>query len=201
MCQKCSQRIDADDECFIVCKGNCSGSFHCRCVGLRGMQWKTINDLSRNVLWMCECCMDDYMCTKNGNSSKTTTPQTIEDDVNKLKIAVAGIMDTIATITKTIPTSSPTNCELKHPTTSVSTLLNGTAYEDEDNTNDVESQHTDDGGNFSLLLTNIDSSTTEHDIQCLVSRAIRLSDPENIDVTKLVSKRKSYSNFVFFSSK
>lgn len=202
-CRKCSQEIKANDNCFIVCNGICAELFHCHCVGLRGMHWKTLKDLSRNVLWMCDCCMDDFLRSKNSNSSETTTTmqsKSIEDDINELKIAVASIMDSIASI-KNVPVRAPINCESIHSPKQHSTLLDGTAYEPRDTANSDESRHTDDGINFSLLLTNIDSSATESDIQWMVSRAIGLPDPECIDVTKLVSKWKTHSNLDFVSFK
>ena len=116
VCRKCTQRVNADDNYFVVCKGACAGLFHCSCVGLRGMYWKTINDLARNIVWMCNCCMDDFIRTRNDNSFvTTTTTKTIEDDVNELKTTVAGIMNTIAMITSTVSTAvnPPINDELK----------------------------------------------------------------------------------------
>ena len=142
-CRKCTQRVDANDH-FIICKGDCAGTFHCHCVGLRGMQWKTINDLARNVLWMCDCCMDDFIHTKNGNSSNTcSSKQTIDEDVKELKNVVAGIMNTISTLTKSLPTAAAAattkltiNSEVVHTTPDSFSLSNGTAcdntvYDDE----------------------------------------------------------------------
>lgn len=203
-CLKCSQRIEANDDCFVVCKGNCAGSFHCICVGLRGIHWKTIKDLSRNVLWMCDGCMDDFMLRKNDHSSEivaTTQTKTIDEEVNELKIAVASIIDTIATITKTVPARSATNSECLQ-STSRSTIFNGTACEEEDTTTKEDgSRYSDDEDNFSLLLTNINSSCTERDIQWMVARALGLLDPERINVTKLVSKWKSHLNLDIISFK
>lgn len=41
---------------------------------------------------------------------------------------------------------------------------------------------------FSLFVSNIDSTVSELDIRRMVSRALNTPDPERIDVSKLVSK-------------
>lgn len=174
------------------------------------MQWKTINDLAQNVLWMCDCCMDHFIHTKNGNSSDTTsTKQSIDDDVKELKIVVAGVLNTIASITKSLPRAekSPTNSEVVHTTVHTTpsgsfSLLNGTACDDtaiDDESDGI--RNTSENDNFSVLLTNIDSSVSECDIQRMVSRAMGIPNPERIDVTKLVSKRKAHLNLDFISFK
>ncbi|KXJ70336.1 hypothetical protein RP20_CCG024051 [Aedes albopictus] len=174
------------------------------------MQWKTINDLARNVLWMCDCCMDDFIHTKNGNSSNTcSSKQTIDEDVKELKNVVAGIINTISTITKSLPTAAAAattkltiNSEVVHTTPDSFSLFNGTACDDTvyDDESDII-RNTGESDIFSLLLTNIDSSVSECDIQRMVSRAIQIPNPEQLDVTKLVSRRKAHRNLGFISFK
>lgn len=166
-----------------------------------------MNDLTGNLIWMCVCCMANFNSTKNGSSSETSTAEptkSIEADVSELKIAVARITDTIASMTKTIPTISPTNnteqVRQVHSPPDPITLLNGTASSG-DTTTTEESLHTTDGDCFSLLPTNIDSSATECDVQWMVSHAIGLTTPEHLDVTKLVSKWKTRCNLDFISFK
>lgn len=204
VCQKCTQKVNTNDDRYIICKGACAGRFHCSCMGIRGMHWKVINELTRNLLWMCDCCMEDFTRSTNSSSPESTAAvqaNAIEADVSELKIAVAGIIDTIASMTKTEPSISPVNNIESVPSSPPdrNILLNGTAYVD--TTADGGSEHIEDGDYFSLLLTNIDSIATERDVQWMVSRAIGLTTPERFNVTKLVSKWKTNFNLDFVSFK
>lgn len=205
VCRTCSLSVNANDTFFIICKGSCGGKFHCNCVGLRDIHWNVIRVLSKNVVWMCDSCMDEFQRAKNhvASDSSTSNSPTIVEEVIELKNTVADIMKTISTIRQSVPTGSQIDARLLHSTPDSFKLLDGSGSEG--SANDTESQCREDVNNdsngFSLFLTNIDTSATERDVQWMVARAIGDLDPERIDVIKLVSKMKSHLRLDFVSFK
>ncbi|XP_062705008.1 pygopus homolog 2-like [Aedes albopictus] len=55
-CRKCHRDI-SDCEARVVCRGDCAGMFHSKCVGLEKEILDAIAE-SENVVWMCEPCVD-----------------------------------------------------------------------------------------------------------------------------------------------
>lgn len=178
--------------------------FHGSCADMKMIHWSVLRILSTNVLWMCDDCMHRFQqssfCVMPGVSSDPTnddviTPKPkakpIEAEIEELKSNVANIMSTIATIIKKpaiVPTSTAVDIAKLHPTP-VSTFNRIDVCESlNDDDSQPRHQRTMESDKFSLLLSNIDESVSERDIQLMVSKAIGLQHPECIDVTKLVSK-------------
>lgn len=126
--------------------------------------------------------------------------KSLEDDVKELQTNVADIMNAIASITN-IPNIVSTSATTASNESFA--LLNGTnvnklgAVSNDDY--HQQRQKAIDDGEFAMLLTNVDVSVSETDIQQMASQAIGTPEPECINVTKLVSKWKSRNlDFVSF---
>lgn len=193
VCPACKGIIHEEDNFYIICKGDCAASFHGNCVGMRNIHLNILTMLSRNVLWMCDGCIDAFKHAREDTKQNASQGSSIEAEVKELKGIVTGILDTIAAITAN-PQMKPTS-SLLH-STPISTSMPSDSHTQCDSllTDDDMKQGkqlTIDSDNFSLLLSNVDVSVSESDIQLMVSRAIGLEYPERIDVTKLVSRWKS----------
>lgn len=191
ICEKCSQTIDVKSESFSVCEGDCACLFHASCVGL------TEDDLcsiaSRlNLIWMCDKCMHKFRSMSDGTraDSPTDSPKTksLDDEVRELKNSVAGILETLSKIT---PTAVTNNRAPLHSTPVSMNMPFEEMQTSEGNVNNAESYqqslYTNDGDNFSLFLSNVDSSVSEREVHNMVSRTLNAPGPERIDVLKLVS--------------
>lgn len=138
--------------------------------------------------------------------SRTTS---IEDDIRELKTNVSEILRAIASnsnIPKTISlsatsASSASNDINSDPSTPVSShsshngsivcgCISSTLRGDDQQQPPRQPQSIMNDSEFALLITNVDVSVSERDIQRMASRAIGIQDPEHIGVTKLVSKWK-----------
>lgn len=189
-CKKCSQSIDAKVEPYSVCEGQCASCFHASCVGLTEDDLCTMA-LKVNLIWMCDQCMTKFRRMSDGTwTDSTTNPvktKSIEDEVEGLKVTVAGILETLSKLAPTVVRndhaplhSTPVSSHKPFEEMNTSNIDVNTAG------NEQQSQHMD-GGDFSLFLSNIDTSVSELDVYTMVSRSLNIPDPEDIDVLKLVS--------------
>lgn len=186
ICKKCSLSVDAKTEPFTICEGECARLFHANCVGLSEDDLCTFA-LKTNIIWMCDECMDRFRRlsgrTWPASSVDSTENTSINDEVKDLKITVAGILETLS---KIAPISALNDRAPLH-----STPLSTNVHFDTDASDVVNEQQSSQymgSEDFSLFVSNIDSTLSELDIRRMVSRALNTPDPERIDVSKLVSK-------------
>lgn len=220
ICKKCSLSVDARVDLFTVCEGDCSMTFHSTCVSLSESD---ILALKANIIWLCDDCMgifrrarDNRVCregiaagTNNDiahSGTNGTKGKTIEDEVHELKDAVSEIRHTIAKIVHVGSTGDPPVLH-STPVSSIK-LLDGT-----NRTNACDTTTRNDEGlrqqcaamderNFSLLLTNIDTSVAEWEVHRMVAQALGSAvDPEHLDVIKLVPQWRNHSSMDFVSYK
>lgn len=192
-CKKCSVCIDSHVDLYTVCEGDCAGFFHADCVDLKEGDFDILSR-SQNILWICDVCMsafrrlrDGISSNKNSTLADDTERKTIEDDVNELKNAVKGILNTLSNIAPNASTIAP-NVLHSTPVSSY-TLFDGKNGNETIAGND-ESVHrqrerTTNDDCFALFLSNIDPSATERDIHRMVSCALGTAEPDRLDVIKL----------------
>lgn len=190
ICKKCSQSINVITEPYSVCEGECACSFHIGCVGLSEDDLCTMA-VKTNMVWMCDTCLNKFRRMSYGMCRRTCdlpNEKPIDEQVRDLKITVTGILETLS---KIVPTDVASDRALLH-STPLSTNLPCDAMNTSDmDVNNVESiRHREytDGEDFSLFISNIESSVSERDIHRMVSLALNTPEPEHIDVSKLVSK-------------
>lgn len=188
-CKKCSLSIDFKADSYTVCEGDCVGFFHASCVGVSE---EALCFLSCNIIWMCDECMKNFRRWRDSNNcdpaNATNGKNSLEDEVNHLKKTVAEIKQMVSNTVRATPAK---NVPLLHSTPipiSSFELLDGTDASGLNAESDENQTTTTNDDRFSLFLTNIDESATERDIRSMVLRALDASEPERIDVVKLVSK-------------
>lgn len=192
VCKKCTQNVDAHTEQFTVCEGECACLFHANCVGLSEDDLCTFA-LKTNIIWMCDECMVKFRRMSGGtwltSSADSIKGKAIDDEIRDLKTTVAGILETLSKLAATPvlndraplhSTPVSTNMQFDEMTTSDTDASNVG--------NEQQSSQYTERDDFSLFISNIDSSVSERDIQRMVCLALNTPDPEHIDVSKLVSK-------------
>lgn len=200
-CKKCSNTID-NGEIYTVCEGKCASRFHATCVGVDEDQW---NALANNVIWLCDCCMDDFCKYRDRQEPRiydtTNAARSVDEEILDLKAKVTTIQEILATITvPAIPSSE--RRKLCHSTPVTSPVLRGGTNANVCESNDQLSQINSFGSNtFDLFLTNIDPFVTEHEISSLACRCLGMNSTDSFDVIKLVSKRRDCTKLDYISFK
>ena len=201
-CKKCSKSIDKG-EMYTVCEGKCANRFHATCVGVDKDQW---NALANNIIWLCDCCMDDFCKYRDRQAphvrDTTTAVRSVDEEISELKTKVATILETLATIT--IPTT-PSTKKRDHchstPVTSAPCLRGGTNVDVCESDDQLSQIHPLGSNTFDLFLTNIDPLVTEHEISSLVCRCLGMNSTDSFEVIRLVSKRRDYTKLDYISFK
>lgn len=202
-CEKCSGAIHEVDM-YAVCEGKCGKRFHTSCVGMDKDQW---NALFNNVIWLCEFCMTDF-CKYRDRQQSVNVPnatRSVDEEIMDLKVKVATICETLATITAPKQPSSDGNTQ-RHSTPVSSPGFRGETssscvYFHADGCRADEQHPQTDNNTFELFLTNINPNVTEHEISLMVSRCLGTNSNDNLDVNKLVSKQIDSSKLDYVSFK
>lgn len=204
-CKSCAVCIYTEFGLYAVCAGPCRNSFHISCIGMSREQRKAI---SQGVVWICKECFpafNDWRSDKPNTSPSTDSNAINSDDIAELKSQVSLIMDTLRLISS--HSMSPSRTNIVHSTPKASDeLMNGTCNNSCDTERDpaeqsTTEQTTTDEQAFSLLLTNIDSNTSENDVRIMVHRCLGVSEEDPVKVVKLVSKHTDCSLLDYISFK
>lgn len=218
VCKKCSLSIDHNVQRSVMCEGDCARSFHMECAQLSE---KEVTVKSINYIWLCNECLDSFRKARDDRASREysregtgldvshdmessgAAQKSMENEIAQLKHAVAGIIETLAKYTPTVPTA---NSLLRHSTpVSSNTLQDGTNASSFSAIDNEGSQQQDgmDDRTFSLLLTNIDANVAVRDVHQMVVQALGVgSNPlDHIDVVKLVSHWNSHRSTDYVSFK
>lgn len=214
-CNKCSLAIDRKTERYTICEGKCAKRYHAACVGLSEATVCAL--FSKNILWMCDECLVDFCSMRDANSVECTDteiddtsphPSTITSDVAELKLKVAQITETLATIVAQRTTQSQQlPFEMRHSTPVVppvrgTSLLDGTNTYHKDNTEGLSvSPANSDNNEFALFLTNIDCHTTEDHISRLVHSSLEINNSTKLKVHKLVPRGRTCNELDYVSFK
>lgn len=201
---KCCSPIDARSESFVVCEGDCSKSYHTRCVGLSESHAELL--ATKNILWMCDSCLDQFY--RQRSASSLDKPQhdsstRIESELVIIKSRIDFIVNTLSNVTS----QAMSDVTVASPLPLSSTKLqNDSDPENELDRNHVNSCYsltssTQRKDSFSLFLTNINSLTTEREIECMVRKSMKVENSEEINVYKLVPKWKDLCQIDYASFK
>lgn len=218
MCKKCSRSIDNKTDLFTVCEGDCGCSFHASCASLTENE---ITVLSTNFIWLCDECLHRFQIARDcrsrnsedGIGHDSSPVATVLSEVNEKAIQheVSELRNTVTGILKTLAKFDLTGCSSDLPRLHSTPISPSSSFVLQDGTNTSSFVHNAEcpdqqnaitnEGQFSLLLTNVDSSVSESDIQRLVHQALGFDTihPESIDVVKLVSKWKSCRTMDYIS--
>lgn len=204
-CEECSLVINTKLALFVACAGPCSNSYHISCVGMRNDQ---LRDLSHGMVWLCRECLPAFKVWKNAqqpSSSPPATTSSVDTEISLLKSQVSVILDTLQRI-KPHDTSSgignmfhSTSVETADVQCEMNTSYLSSTGSTQTRSNEIRQTTKDDC--FSLLLTNIDSETTEQDVEMMVYRCLDAPNGDCLNVTKLVSKRMDCSLLDYVSFK
>lgn len=202
-CKKCTTDIDVMNGLYTICEGRCARRFHASCVGVSEAD---LCALSKNMIWICDECMDEFCKARDGtlNSPRAHSTASIAVELDMLKTAVTRINDAIARISHIIGPSDPMQ---RHspPVSSIDTFHMDeppvvSTPKSSNNTN-VQTSNQSCDESFSLVLSNIDCNVTEGEIVSLVSSSLSVPGPECINVTKLVPRWKQNEKLDFISFK
>lgn len=197
-CRNCAANIDMMKELYTVCEGRCARRFHASCVGVSEAD---LCALSKNIIWICDECMAEFCKARDAmsESPRSSSTSSIVVELDKLKSEVGRINDAIAEINdKMIAPDRILHHSTPDTTPMLSHNTNVRAYSSDSHRSCVVPDCEE---SFSIVLSNIDSSVTEYDIVRLVSRSLCASEPECLNVTKLVPSWKSCKNFDYISFK
>lgn len=208
-CNKCLLAIDRKHDRYTICEGKCAKRYHATCVGLTE---PTVCALfAKNILWMCDDCLTEYCASRDADcpvptetdSDDIAQTNTVESDIDDLRLKIAEIADTLASI---VPYHQ--FCENAHsssipsPKFSSTHLFNGTKVTRDDNTSsDMLSHDSISDNTFSLFLTNVDRRATEEDLNHLVCECLDITDRKTIRIRKLIPKGRSIDELDFISVK
>lgn len=196
---------------YIVCNGLCSRMFHADCVGLDKGSLDAVSPPAKNSFWLCDECFTEFvkwreMKKKNTVPVVPVTNSELQRDVDELKAKVACIISTLACNATNAPTAV-----YRHSTPySSPNLESGTSagimktYSGISQLPDLSSHASDPGetdDSFALLLTNIDGSVSEENVQQMVVRCLGACDSDCKDVRKLVPRWIDSSSLDFVSFK
>lgn len=209
-CTKCTHTVNAETDCFTVCKGSCYRAYHAHCVGLTEA---TISVFTKNVIWLCDDCLASFRAGRSSESNECTTVSVgsapemeIMKEINVLKDQIATVVTMLSGChqSSTLVESSLQN-KISTPISSPDSL-NRTDESNAAEGNSVagtncSSSVSKSQQSFSLLLSNLDNRVTEQDIDLLVSNSLGMVDKENVNVTKLVPKWKSCEEMDYISFK
>lgn len=170
-CAKCPYPIKRHGSLFVTCRGPCGKSYHDTCAVVPSSEARVMLT-SESFFWLCDGCSAAFDKWKSGLTSSTavSTPNPVELEIAELKCQVTTILETLARISTTFSSSSPSASP--GPVAS-STLFNGTNENNgqcSTDTNEIEARVENSGKDFSLLLTNVSNSASEEDICDVVSR-------------------------------
>lgn len=177
--------------------------YHAVCVGLSKDQLAAVSPPNKNSFWLCDECLNEFVQWRKEREEEQQSgscvhidqqppsePCVLHRDVDELKAKVESIMH--------IPTSNA-KCSpdtiMRHSTPKSSMHFNSgpvpnTSCETSHtpNTSQRLSESTDVNENFALLLTNIDGSVTEEDVQLMVAQCLGACNDECKNVKTLVSR-------------
>lgn len=188
-CAKCPCRINRNEHLFATCRGPCGKSYHALCAGLLTDQ---VSALSESVFWLCGGCSAAFGKWKTDFQPEpvVSLPNPVEAEIAELKFQVTNILDTLATIKTNLSTCSP---PVSSTPVASSTLFDGTNDNKrgcfcDTNTSQIDASVKNDSKDFSLFLTNVNSSTTVEEICAIVSRCLGAPTIECRQIKKLVPK-------------
>lgn len=212
-CKKCFARVATKEEQFIHCNGPCGVIFHAACVGLDKVDLAAVSPPKRNSFWLCDECLAKFVLWRTERKEEKkesiaptdrTEPKSIlQRDVDDLKAKVDSILSVL---------SASSNCSLDtvmlHSTPTSSRHFDNALREAAcggtscvADASERSSNTTAGDENFSLLLTNIDSSVSEEDVQMMVSQCLGVCDTECKYVKKLVPRWVDSSTLDYISFK
>lgn len=200
-CKSCAICIYTELALYAVCAGPCGNSFHISCIGMRREQ---LQALSQSIVWLCKECQTAFSGWKDSlqdSSSALNDTSTVNTEISLLKTQVATIMDTLERI---IPRdSSSVTDDLPHSTpiatTNVTSGTNLSIEHQRSGPNEAPERTRDNC--FSLLLTNIDTAVSEHEVESMVHRCLGVPIEDRINAKKLVPKRIDCRSLDYISFK
>nr|XP_029712066.1 uncharacterized protein LOC115256982 [Aedes albopictus]XP_029715015.1 uncharacterized protein LOC115258760 [Aedes albopictus] len=209
-CKKCLLPVVTKDQPYVYCNALCAAVHHAACVGLNTAELAAVSPPHKNSCWMCDECLVEFVQWRKERNEKmnepiaATAPEhnepkcVLQRDVDELKAKVDSILSVI-----TSHENNHTDAWIRHSTPKSSrpmecgssevTVASETASRLPDSICENE--------NFDLLLTNIDGSVSEEDVQLMVCRCLGTRDNECINVRKLVPRWVDCSAFDYISFK
>nr|XP_029729300.1 uncharacterized protein LOC115266837 [Aedes albopictus] len=217
-CKKCTSPVITKSQPFIYCNGLCATVYHATCVELSKSELAAVSPPNRNSFWLCDECFTEFIHWRNdrkGNVKESTAvaePLLIPEqqyaqqrDVDELKMKVDFILTVLASTaschvdTGIMPHSTPnssrsSDSEMIRP--NECTPMASVHASPARLSNPVGGEES-----FALVLTNIDGSVSEEDIQLMVARCLGASDAECRNVRKLVPRWVDCSTLDYISFK
>ncbi|XP_062562247.1 uncharacterized protein LOC134225853 [Armigeres subalbatus] len=207
-CKKCHHAVLTKEQPHIYCNGTCAEVYHATCVGLNKEQLAAVSPPYRNSFWLCDDCFTEFVQWRNekkernvstANVQKSVGPKCVlHDDIIELKAKVDSIMSMLSSngecnLDTVMKHSTPNQIVCSDPFTSGSS--DQTALDDSARVSNSAND------SFALLLTNIDSSVSEDDVQVMVSRCLGACDTECKSIRKLVPRWVDTSSLDYISFK
>lgn len=203
-CGKCSSSIDARLESFVVCEGDCAKSYHIDCVGVLESHMESL--AVNNILWMCDGCLDVFYKKRSGMQTDKLILNSSSRFESELADIKSQIHDIVRTLTNITSQSFPEAIVQSSTPLSSTKLLDGTGpactlESSSEESNCYLAPCSAPKQMFSLFLTNIDSSVTERDVDCMVRQVVGIEKEEAINVFKLMPKGKNLGLLEYASFK
>lgn len=208
-CKKCHLPVYTKDQPFIYCNGLCAAVHHATCVGINKVELAAVSPPNKNSFWLCDECLVEFVRWRKERceieSVSIVIPDSepkcvLERDVKELKSKVESILTLLAS-----QENVHADSVIRFSTPNLSRILDDTVRESTINeTPSVPVRLSDSAGgdeSFDLLLTNIDASVSEEDVQRMVCRCLGASDNECNNVRKLVPRWIDCSTLDFVSFK
>lgn len=160
-----------------------------------------------NVLWMCNCCLNRFYkrrSTLRTDEASPVSSPTFESELKNIKLQV----DEIGKMLLNITSQSIQHVAEQNSSTPLSStkLLDGSGPVYTTNSSPEEiacslGLCSPPKQIFSLFLTNIESSVSEREVECMVRQTVGIQKEEAINVFKLVPKGKDLSLLDYASFK
>lgn len=204
-CRKCLHHVKTADQPFIFCNGLCTGVYHAACVGLNNESLAAVSPPNKNSFWLCDDCLSKFVQWREGEKDSTDrVGSVLHRDVEVLKSKVDAIMSILGPSS----TCCQSDSAIRHSTPHSTPQLESGRTNQHSETPfapDVSRQSPDEANSadesFALLLTNIDGSVSEEDVQQMVSRCLGACDDDCKEVRKLVPRWVDCNNLDYVSFK
>lgn len=205
-CEECSLCIHIELGLYSVCAGPCGKSYHISCIGMSSDQ---LRNVSNGMVWLCKECLPAFTKWRNvTQKSSTPSPDATSaiDEISELKLEISSIKDTLNRLIMHDPSAISASPLHSTPNATSTELMAGTNNSYLSDTElarneQSETQEAQTNDCFSLLLTNINSATTENDVEMMVHRCLGAPTGDCVNVIKLVPKRTDCRSLDYISFK
>nr|XP_029710564.1 uncharacterized protein LOC115256359 [Aedes albopictus] len=212
-CKKCRLPVITKDHPYIYCNGLCAAVHHAACVGLNNVELASVSPPNKNNMWLCDECVVEFVQWRKERSEnkKCSIAESVSEPKCPLQRDVEELKNKVESMRLVLASHGAFNvdAEIRHstpdaPNSSRQMSSNSRSREISDVLPDASDRLIDsirEDESYDLLLTNIDGSVTEDDIQRMVFRSLGAHDNEFIHVRKLVPRWVDCSTLDYISFK